>query len=627
MAGRVVTANEIFLGGNFYPISGPVREFLASIYPPKITIGDTSKDSNPNASTIAWADWRGGIGIERMDAVTDVDRSWWSTAALRQKAHLVLPPLRTTTASLGVSGIFPIKIIEYQNEVYAVAGTAVLRYDNEADSWGSSVHTLPGPVTDAVVARLEDVNYLIIAHETGYTYYRGDTDTWVDDTENVNFLTFLDFSLWGIDTTGQLRESSAIGTWTDAAKLWLQDNYVTDLFVARDAQGGHTVYAMTKIGLYAHDRDNNRFVQTELVLPFHPDNGRGTESWRDATEIPAGLGIFKYVQGSNSAVVTAVGPDRDHGILKAYRGTIVELKGTLNDILAAVDATSGPLDTLDMFATGGLAAHRSQVIQEDTGFSYILARNDLGSWEVRWLSGDGETPIKAMLVTDAYNQYRVWWAQNGLVHWMRLERDVINPHEISDFPYGDAFDHITPWFTAGQDDVDKLALRIRAEVQGASATETIIVSYGLNYDVSTWAPQTTITSSGQTEFSLPSSTTPTGVAFRAIRFRIQGARGATTTVTPDLVSLTMEYRKKLPERLGFTAVVNLNTMPEYKGLTPRGMRAALVTARQANLLQEFTYRDDDGETRNYYVDMASAQGLEYTGRDERGTVQLQLVQR
>ena len=41
---------------------------------------------------------------------------------------------------------------------------------------------------------------------------------------------------------------------------------------------------------------------------------------------------------------------------------------------------------------------------------------------------------------------------------------------------------------------------------------------------------------------------------------------------------------------------------------------------------EFTYRDDSGGTRNYYVDVMAAVGMEYTGRDERGTTQISVVE-
>ena len=92
MANKVVKKNEVFLNGKYYPITRPVQQVLASIYPAKVVIGDTTQDSQIRASVISWSDFRGGIGVERMEGAKDVDRAWWSTCSLRYKRHLVLPP-------------------------------------------------------------------------------------------------------------------------------------------------------------------------------------------------------------------------------------------------------------------------------------------------------------------------------------------------------------------------------------------------------------------------------------------------------------------------------------------------------------------------------------------------------
>ena len=99
MANAVVDTNEIYLNGVYYPITRPIRSTLASIYPAKVVIGDTTKDSNLRASIISWADWRGGIGINRREGAGGVNRAWYSTCQLRYKNHLVLPGLATESSS------------------------------------------------------------------------------------------------------------------------------------------------------------------------------------------------------------------------------------------------------------------------------------------------------------------------------------------------------------------------------------------------------------------------------------------------------------------------------------------------------------------------------------------------
>ena len=67
MVAKVTEENEISLNGVYYPLVSPVQSALASIYPGKVIIGDTTKDSQTRTSIIAWSDFRGGIGVNRME--------------------------------------------------------------------------------------------------------------------------------------------------------------------------------------------------------------------------------------------------------------------------------------------------------------------------------------------------------------------------------------------------------------------------------------------------------------------------------------------------------------------------------------------------------------------------------
>ena len=94
--------------------------------------------------------------------------------------------------------------------------------------------------------------------------------------------------------------------------------------------------------------------------------------------------------------------------------------------------------------------------------------------------------------------------------------------------------------------------------------------------------------------------------------------------SPDVISYTLEYRKKLEAKWGHTVEVDLSR--EYKGNSPKQLRANLLTAIESDTLVEFTYRDDDSSDRNYYVDVVSATGLEATGYDERGSSRISMVE-
>jgi len=646
MANSVVEANEIFLNGVYYPTTRPVRSTLASIYPGKVVIGDTTKDSQLRSSIIAWSDWRGGIGINRMEGGAETSRAWYSTCQLRYKNHLVLPGLATESSSPSHGLTDPAigAINTLSDEVYAFWNGSVsespklFKYNNTSDTWGSALtQSATDQVTDSVVfTDAGGTTYLVFAHYdsngSGYTY-SSNGSSWTTDATDTKFVTVWDERLWGISHVGQLWYATAIGTEVNDAVLPLPDGSVTALFVARNALGIPIIYAATTRGLFAHNADNAMWENTQMDFPVHPDNGKGTITWRDSVYIPSGNGIYKYINGNNAAVISIMGPDRDDGLPSDKRGAIRHMAGAHNELLVGLDARAAPATISSSSIPYQWISHQgSTVIPPDTGYSSILGYNDMG-WEVKWQSAESGKGFDSIHVSDAYSKYRVWWGHNDIVHFMDLPKDIINPSEVSEFAYALQGIHETPWFNAGQSEVDKLALNLRIEAQDLTSTEKVKVEYAIDYAESYTTAVGTLDStemgaaSGTYTYTFGSSA---GVAFRSIKFKLTLDRSTATSTglekfeTPDVVSLTLEFRKKIAAKWGHTVEVDLTN--EYKGNVPKDLRSNLISAIESNTLVEFTFRDDSGGTRNYYVDVIGAQGIEFTGYDERGSTTIQVVE-
>ena len=625
MPATVVDQGEIALNGTKFRIKGPVTSALSSIYPPKNVTGDFTRDSQQHASVLALSDWSGGIGVYRQRSMNDqFKRCWWSTCQLRYD-RLVLPALATLTASTGVTGSFTIGAIgELGSEIYAACGTDVRKYNNTTDSWGSSVATLPAAATHALTFRMGGTVYLAFATTSGYTY-TSDGSSWNDDTKDAKYLAWWDDRLWGIDNTGQLWFSSAIGVETNDAQLPLPDSSVTNLFLGELANGEIVLYVGTTYGLYSHDAENRKFVKTKVSGSQHPDGGKGSIQWRDAIFYTEGNGSTRYGIGDQKASISVMGPDLDDGLPADRRGTIRQLVDSKNDLLAILDATTAPggVNTYNP----GTALNEADVIDPDAGYSHILGWNPRYGWEVKWLGGSSAQAITYAYVSYAYSQYRLWWAANARIYYMSLPRDILNPNELATYAYAASADHETSWFNADQLEVTKTALELRVECSGMSSTETVTVSYGLNYS-SSYTSLGTISSDGVTTYYFPSGTdqygTNTGTDFRAMRWKLALARGSTTTLSPAVVSVTLTYRKKLPAK--YVHTVELDLSGDYLGLSAARQRELLVSAIASTTLVEFTFRDDSGLDRNYYVDVRQATGLEATGRDERGASQIMCVQ-
>ena len=104
------------------------------------------------------------------------------------------------------------------------------------------------------------------------------------------------------------------------------------------------------------------------------------------------------------------------------------------------------------------------------------------------------------------------------------------------------------------------------------------------------------------------------------------ANGTNNNLSPDIRAVELEYREKLIAGQRREWNVDIAITKATHGQTPQQLRAALETAQTSNLLVEFTYRDDDGDTQNYTVDVANREDNEVAGHDERGVARIRLAQ-
>ena len=645
----VIGKNEILLNSQRYKIAGPVRKTLVSIAAPRFTIGDTQRGADPRASILTQNDFRGGIGWNRGLDAGSIDRAWWTNCQTRFKGHVLLPRKVTTVTnqkSDGAGGFTALltgeikTVIEFQVTGQAASSNFVVftdgnvyRYGENNDAYDvlSDAITLATPTSEAIVFNHTDNNsYLIFAQgDTGYSYTTNGTSvtnkTGTDPSgtdDRVEYFAIWHGTLWGIDIRGKLKNwaSGPASAATLKAKLPLPDGYVTSLFIYRDAVGAPIIYAATKVGLWAYDETNNRWEETELRLPFHDAAGKGAIVWRDSVYYPAGNAIYKYQTGTNTAVVSLVGFDRDHGVPSTYQGQIVKLIGTHNDLLALVNSDI-PV-TYELVVGDGLNSGAPQGTVSGKGTSSVIGYNEQ-SWEVKWSAGDN-TGITGGTVGSPYDEYRLWIAHGASLRWIKLSSDVINPDEITDFQYDTDTDGVleTPWFDGGDAAGNKLALALRTVTSGCSSSSpasTITITYALDFNEDTYYALSTITSNKTNETKFESGA---GKEFASIKFKVELATD-TTTNSPDLNLIELRWREKIPPKFGFS--VSVDAAKSFAGNSPKQTMDNITTVINSEPLVEFTYKDSDSD-RTYNVDLVSASGFEFTGIDERAQIQLQLVE-
>ena len=431
--------------------------------------------------------------------------------------------------------------------------------------------------------------------------------------DRVGLIRILEWNnrMWGITQSGQLYCAFDFdGGWITDAKIPTHETPVTDMFLFRNATNNSVIFVMTETSLWAHDQENEQFVKTEVTFPRSARNGTGCVVWRGNLYIPVGNSIYSFTGGSGP-VLSLIGPDRDDG--RSWQGEtqIIKLLATHNSLLAVVKSTETGADA--------------------DGTSHVLSYDETG-WQNLWTpDGEAHKIIQDAFVATTLNEYSLWLGHEEM-EVIDLPIDILNPAILHPTRrYAASGYTITPWFNSDESEIEKLALEVKLEAMHLAAGRTLQVEYQLDYDDSSWATLTTLSSDTQTRdgaerhiqrFLFPDADdadedNPAGMIFSAIRFRVT-AESDDADETPDLVALTLEFRKVLDIKWGFQVSLNLNDL--HKGKSAAELRESLIESADKKELVSFIYRNEgDLEDKRYWVELERPQLAEQTGYGERGS--------
>jgi len=631
MPERITQEGAIAIDGKFYELRDKVRWGIVSGNPPKFSTGAYTEDTNPRASTVYWDDLSGGIGAEDVDPKTPErhKRAWYGPANLRHPGQVILPGRVIATAQATTSDVDA--ICDYNNTIYKCHGTTVYEYEYVTDT-NTSSRTLLNAAKDWARGLVGGTDTLVIATGAEVDYLQ--STTWARNTTDIDYVTFLNELLWGLDaTTGQLYYTDDLSAaWSSDAVLQTPADYATSLFTVWDGER-RRIAVGTRIGIYLLDDEHRRFEPASFSeLPYHPDGGLGLDVWRGAAAYAAGSGMH-LVGFSDSAPVgkldVAMGPDRDHGLPSNRRGTIVDVAASHNELFAAMDGTKGlgfwettyQVDQTheQFYGSTGAGTSRISTFGIKRGYSTVLGwneaawrrHNNSGGWQVTWESESTALAITAITVSDAYSRYNLWIGANHNVYYLSLPTDVVNPLKVTTSEFDDSTVLYYPRFSSGMPNEDFLALSFVAQTTNPSTSETMKLQYATDYadpevsanlnDVTfASAASATISASGRDRAYL--GTNREGVVAQAVQPVVTLSRGAgNLNSTPILRLLGMAYRVRPRRMYGIRAPLKI-TERSPDGRDAKTQRADLRAAMNNTTLLEVTWRDDDSNVENYYMD-------------------------
>ena len=634
------TQNMVQIGERrFHTIGAPSRT-LVSRFPEKRVDGDYDETSNPITSTLVISDHRDGIGVETISGATN--NSWYSTLSQRHNNHLVLQRQTVDTDDNDAVGESVVDwLVQLGADIYEVAANVIYKFDNDTGGWGSALNTFDDDVTDIISCPLAGTDTLVAAVANGGVEFSTNGSTWVDetDTTGIKHLAYgFREKLWGISSDGKTyfaNSLAASGTvsWTQVAQLNLPFGEVTKLLVGPGPNPADDIlYAATQTGLFVYNNVGERWVATDLTLPFHESNGSGTTVFRNAIYVNAGLSIYEYTPGEIGGRLRVMGPDLNDGVPADNQGIIKAMSGTHQELVVVIDgADTAQTDdeSLLMELTDGI--HTGMTLNTGLGRPTVLGWNTRG-WEIKHedaIAGVGVS--KSVLVTNAYSSYRLWWATGNTVHYEFLPLGIENPNQVATTRRESTGYWLMPWFDANAVHTEKNGLQWHIDATCPSTAEKATLKYAINYDDNDSALTTlgTVSRSGDFEFPMPNAVSPMGVPFRSIRAKLELERGANIFSTPDVKKVALVYKPTLETMWGWNVTLDLSR--DAEGYTSAQQRDYLFGSARKALSNErelfpFTMKDDNDGTNVYWVFIANAEAQETAGYSDDAIWSLTLAE-
>lgn len=518
-------------------VPGSMRQFDLSNFSPAV------RSDNPRYSDFSlsqfwaqdnWSHGRGALEWGDPDSYYDSANVW--THIRNQITLAALQNLTTKAAAASVGGNpVCLRLVTTAANLFTATGGGardVFQWNNSTAVWVAEVSGIAADPTD--MTEWQGVIWVANGEANNMRVKSG--GAWADGGVPADFLAvFNNTALYRADNINEIYWATALAS-PASATVWNGPLYVGDTNTSIRS------LAVADGRLWVGKDDGLYYIQDQVVtqlLDFQwardPNNFRWMKWWQGALYFPIQYGLYRLV----GSTLQAIGPNRGaqdesgdptfKGLASGKRGQIVDLIPVGDFLYAVVDAGTG-------------------------GTSQILCYNGTG-WHQLVQGAASGTRIRSafftgpLATTGVLSLPRLWFGYGNDVYNIILPLNTDDPFEdTTNQTYfagtiaGGAAFLLSSWFDAGLANVWKEFIGLQLYTEGLTANEQVLFQYVVDGDTTYQSVLTpagvayNFTASPYQAIPLPQNTIG-----KKIRGRLILARGGTTTLTPKIKAMVVEY--------------------------------------------------------------------------------------
>lgn len=602
MPTNVTDYGSILLDNMRFEVIGAMTdEDIVNIQGRKVTQGDPGPDDHPINSSWIQSDWSGGgqIKVGKPDTVSG--RFYFATSDTMQSRSITLPPSPDSWDDPTASGNASMMLGTYNDKVWAAWGNDVRFYNAGANTWdaiaGGLLTSTPlykGKVFKPSSGALAGSPVFCIPLGSSFDYINGSSITNV--AKSCVDLVVDALRLWRLGQDGSMSYTTDLINWS--VPIYIPDdsdprhinNYLT-------VSGEPTPFITTNQSVWAYDELANTLVESQLKYPRHPDQGRASAVWRGDLWTSVGTGAHRY----NRATIAPAGLDRDDGLPLEYTGLIIDFEPSYNALYALVSSEAVfPADSTDPTI---LHAGDDYMTYEGPSVTTTLFRWNGFGWH--YVANTFGTAATTVIVSDADDDYGVWWAAYNQVWRIRLTRPYMNIKDDTTGPVVPDSFFETAWYNFGWEGQTKILKNFDMYIEAPGYTQTVDIFYKLDGDANPYVhlgTANTTTLEGETNLyfgldatAAPGSSNPNdyhGLSCNRVKFRFelhQGSPVGTPSDKPVIRWFTVTARKMLRPVRTFRLMLNLDVI---NGYVSQEQRQKLLTIIRTPRAVDFVWQNE-----------------------------------